>query len=349
MRRALGILGGVLCSLMLAASASASPSARLVYSRTQLAATCPDEPALRKAVAARVGYDPFFPWAKQTVVVQVSHDHGAFTARVQVIDEQGVAEGTRELTSTQADCAELFDAAALAIAIALDAVAPPEPPPAAGSASTAPASPSTPVPDAPVPEAPPPPLVAPEETVPSLTSALSDGSADAPPNAAPPHRPSFFAGVDALGSLETAPSVDVGAAVFAGARYRFLSAALEFRVDAPASTTFPENTGSVSSWLYAGSLVPCAHYGIGSVCAVGMLGSLNASGDARESFSKNARFAAVGGRIGIELGLTERLAIRAHIDLLRNLAPASLYIDEQHWTAGPVAGTAAAGLVVRFP
>jgi hypothetical protein len=32
---------------------------------------CPDEPALRKAVAARVGYDPFFPWAEQTVVVQI--------------------------------------------------------------------------------------------------------------------------------------------------------------------------------------------------------------------------------------------------------------------------------------
>jgi hypothetical protein len=53
-----------LCALaVLSASrwAYATPSARLVYSRGHGAESCPDEHALREAVAARVGYDPFFP------------------------------------------------------------------------------------------------------------------------------------------------------------------------------------------------------------------------------------------------------------------------------------------------
>jgi hypothetical protein len=57
--------------LAIVPKASASPSARLVYARSADASTCPDETALRGAVAARFGYDPFFAWAKRTVVVEV--------------------------------------------------------------------------------------------------------------------------------------------------------------------------------------------------------------------------------------------------------------------------------------
>jgi len=72
-----------------------------------------------------VGYDPFFPWAKQTIVVQVWREHQRLRARVQLVDGEGTSRGTRELTasSDSADCAELFDATALAISIALDAAA----------------------------------------------------------------------------------------------------------------------------------------------------------------------------------------------------------------------------------
>jgi hypothetical protein len=101
----------------------ASPSARLVYSRDPAASSCPDEAALRRAVAARVGYDPFFTWAPKTVVVHIAAapPHG-FVARLLLVDDRGVAFGARELR-TQGQCIELLDAAALGIAIAIDPVA----------------------------------------------------------------------------------------------------------------------------------------------------------------------------------------------------------------------------------
>src|SRR3974390_2747058 len=92
-------------------AARASASSRLIYARTPEASSCPDESALRKAVAQRFGYDPFFPWAKQTVVVQILRARSRYIARVQLLDEEGIAHGMRELTSNQSDCSEIFEAA----------------------------------------------------------------------------------------------------------------------------------------------------------------------------------------------------------------------------------------------
>ena len=119
---------GLLAILSSAQAALATPSARLVYTRSEDAASCPDEAALRKAVETRFGYDPFFAWARQTVVAQISREGARYVARVQLVDEQGLARGTRELRSDEDDCAEVFDAAALAISIALDASATPTAP-----------------------------------------------------------------------------------------------------------------------------------------------------------------------------------------------------------------------------
>jgi hypothetical protein len=324
-------------------AAHATPTARLVYARGAGAESCPDEAALRRAVAARVGYDPFFPWAGQTVVVRVWALHGRFAARVEIVDGDGVARGARELSSTENDCVELFDAAALAISIALDAAATEEPAPAEASTPSL-----VPAPPAPAPIEPRPSPAPPSPEVPPST----------PP---PPPRRTLFVGIDALGSWGTAPSIAAGGAIFLGVRAGFLSGALELRVDAPAATTVgPAGTtlvssggslqgGVVTSWLYAGSLVPCAHYGVASVCAVGMLGSLQGSGQAVESLSKSTLFAAVGGRFAGELPLTQTFSLRAHVDLLGDLAPTSLKIDAYAWTAPRIALSAGAGLVARFP
>ena len=112
---------GLVAILSWAPAALATPSARLVYTRTEDAASCPDESALRKAVEARFGYDPFFAWARQSVVAQISREGSRYVARVQLVDEQGLAHGTRELRSDDDTCADVFDASALAISIALDA------------------------------------------------------------------------------------------------------------------------------------------------------------------------------------------------------------------------------------
>jgi hypothetical protein len=173
--------------LAIAHAASASPSARLVYARSADASTCPDETALRGAVAARFGYDPFFAWAKRTVVVGVWRRGEKFSSRVQVLDEQGVARGARELTTDGPSCSELFDATALAISIALDA------------SSKA---------DAPVPDSVEPPPAAPPEPPPVLNppAPATDATRDEPRPSRVAGTPalSWFAGAEVLGSKGTA-------------------------------------------------------------------------------------------------------------------------------------------------
>jgi hypothetical protein len=118
MRRIPGLLA--IAVLVVARPASANPPARLVYARSAQASSCPDETALRGAVVARFGYDPFFAWARRTVVVEVWRRGEHFSSRVQILDEDGLTRGARELTTDGPSCSELFDATALAISIALD-------------------------------------------------------------------------------------------------------------------------------------------------------------------------------------------------------------------------------------
>ena len=58
-------------ALAIASKAGASAASRLLYTRTPGAAHCPDERRFRAAVTERPGYDPFFPWAEQTITVDI--------------------------------------------------------------------------------------------------------------------------------------------------------------------------------------------------------------------------------------------------------------------------------------
>ncbi|MGO8995070.1 MAG: hypothetical protein ACLQVI_17280 [Polyangiaceae bacterium] len=327
MRRALALC---IALVTLDRPAMATPSARLVYSRSPDAASCPDEDSLRRAVVTRFGYDPFFPWAKQAVVIQIWRGGNRYRSRIQVVDGQGVAVGTRELSSDRDDCSELFDATALAISIALDASVQSEP------------EPSAPPPPAPAPSAPPAPP----------TPSPSPPPIERPPEPSRPEAPVArgFAGLDFLGSAGTAPSPAFGGAAFVGVRFRALSAAVEGRIDAPASKIVSPG-GSVTSWLFAASLVPCLHIGFGSACLLSSLGQIHAwSSGVSSPSSGSALFAALGGRIGAEVALSSALALRAHADLLVNLAPYDLQVSgTPGWSAPYVAGTLGVGIVVRFP
>jgi hypothetical protein len=301
-----------------------------VYSRSSDAESCPDQDAMQRAVATRFGYDPFFAWAKEIVVVQIWRGGSRYRSRVQVVDMQGIARGTRELSSDRDACAELFDATALAISIALDASAQKEadivPPPPA---------PETP----PVPPAPPPPPTPPTD------EPAPERARRAP--ATPALR--VFAGADLLGSAGTAPSLTVGGAAFVGLRMRSLSAAIEARVDAPGSS----DGGRITSWLFAAGLAPCVHIGPGSACLLASLGQVRASGSEVSAPSQGtALFAVVGARLGAELPLTEVLFLRVHADLLLDLDPLTVRLnnnDAEEWQAPIAAATLGAGLFVRFP
>jgi hypothetical protein len=111
-------VGACAVVLALAYDAGASASSRLVYARADSAARCPDEQGLRAAVASRLGYDPFFPWAQQTISIDVTESSGKLLARLKLVDRDGIARGERELTAPMEDCAELI--ASLSIAIVAD-------------------------------------------------------------------------------------------------------------------------------------------------------------------------------------------------------------------------------------
>ena len=328
MRRALLL---VVVILLMPRPAWATPSARLVYARAPDAASCPDETTLRSAVAARFGYDPFFPWAKQTVVVQMWRSDHRYRARVQMVDAQGMAQGTRELASDGDSCSTLFDTTALAISIALDAAAKLEPPPP------------------PEPASPPPGAVPPE---PAPAPQYDDQSPPRPSEGPSPQAPGpwrGFAGAALLGSANVAPSLAAGFAAFGEARWHDASLALEARIDAPASMDVAPG-GRVTSWIFGAGLVPCGHYAVASLCAVGFLGSLQAwSSNVSSPRADQALFVAAGGRVGLEWPLSDALALRAQLDVLRNVRPAAFQIDTQVWSAPDFLVTAGAGVAVRFP
>jgi hypothetical protein len=329
---------GLLTILSSAPSAFATPSARLVYARSEDAASCPDESALRRAVEARFGYDPFFAWARQTVVAQISRDGPRYVARVQLVDEQGLARGTRELRSDEDDCAEVFDAAALAISIALDA-----------SAATATA-----------PSSPPPPAPNPDDEVPAGPPVPGMGAAP-PPDAnagkvAPGPPSPMRLGVEALAGAFIGPNVSPGGAVFASYRRGALSVGLDLEAEwsAPANATLPDSSppsGRLASALFAAAVVPCFHRGKAFVCAVGQLGWLEAWGwgvDVGQSMG--TPFVSFGARVGVEWPLGQRLFVRAHADLLANLELANLELDGQTvWTVFPVGGAVGLGLGAPLP
>jgi hypothetical protein len=352
----LGAAFGVLAAVVTTAhAAGATPSARLVYARSSSAASCPDEGALRKAVAARFGYDPFFAWAKQTVVVQIARDGGRYMARVQIVDEQGLARGTREITSNEENCSELFDAAALAISIALDASGnTPAPPPTADtSPAPQPAAAAAPPAEA---EAPPPSLPSPEEIPPDAVRPDASRPEIVPP-ATPARRGRLRVGLDALAVSGIGPGVaSPGVAAFADIGTRPWSLGLELQGDLllPADVTLPQSyrsPGKVQAALFAATVAPCGHFGPAVVCVLVELGWLQAwGGGVDQPASAGAPFVGTGGRLGLELPVSRRVFLRFHGDAIAELTPPTFELDGQRpWNSKVIGGSLGAGLGASLP
>src|SRR5262245_61835748 len=84
------------------AQSPSTTTARLVYLRGPGTGTCPDEGALRDAVAARLGYDPFTPFSLDTLFAEVDKSASGFTARVKLVAHDNTVRGARELRAAGA-------------------------------------------------------------------------------------------------------------------------------------------------------------------------------------------------------------------------------------------------------
>jgi hypothetical protein len=325
------VLAALGASVLITASANASPSAHLVYVRDSTAAACPDEASLRQAVKQRVGYDPFFPWAKTTIVVQVAGEGESFVARVQLVDDSGLSRGARELRSGANGCPGLVDATALAISIALDMNPPaadePKPVPVAApsSGSAPPPAPSS--------------VPAPADSVPLDRD-------KAPSDATTPIRADV--GLDVLEAIGVGPNVVPGFDLWVAMRRGVGSLGLEVRGDGPGTIAFAGG-GQADVLLFAATLAPCAHAGPFFACALGSLGWLHASGaNVGMPRSGSAEVLAVGPRAGLEVSLGRSLALQVRGDLLVNALRPAVSLNGALWPLPPFSGVVAVGLAYRF-
>ncbi len=286
---------------------------------------------MRDAVAARLGYDAFTPWALDTLFAELEQDGNAFVARVKLVTPENVVRGSRTIRTT-GPCADLVPTLGLTISLAVDPMAltrkgPPEGlPPTERPVESFETPPETAKPAA-------------RDSAPSPAAAKSEDEAPLV----------WSIGAGAIGTIGSAPAPAVGALLFGRARLRDLSATLEARGDLPASAT-SDTGGGVSSWLLAGSVLLCAHEGGFFACPRGTVGRLAATGiDLSRPGQSAALWAEIGARLGYELALGGTYALRFGIDGGLNLTRYSFRIADVRVFDDPsISGGASASLVTTF-
>lgn len=343
-RWAVGSVPSLFLAVALAPSAArAAPSARLAYVRDAGAESCPDEEGLRRAVAARLGYDPFFVWAKVTVVAHVRKDAGAYHAEVTLVDEGGVSRGQRAVTSQGDDCAPLVGALALTISLALDPLSLAPGPTASEAPPVAP-----PVPSAPPPSAPPASPTSPASPAsPALPSPPEPALPPSPDTVAPTWK--GWAGIAVLGSYGTTPGVAFGGALRGKVERGTLSLALEARADAPTAASAPSG-GSVRAWLAQATLLGCGRVAIVVGCGLVSGGPLVASGlGLAVPRTAIVAYGAAGPRLGVEWPLGTRFRLEGFAQVAFALTRRALQVDGRDAYREPVAAfSLGAGVSARI-
>lgn len=329
--------------------AQAGASARLVYVRGPGAEGCPTEQEVRAAVRARLGYDPFFPWAHETLVVEIAGAAEGFRVQLQLIDADNRLEGARGLSVRQRDCAAAVDALALTISLTIDpaslvgrsaaeepsttpATRPESSPGDASSESGAASRPTAPgaADDAGV-----------GETRADASRMASDVNASEPsdtdastvsarvdvPVSARQEMPlEAQIGLGVEGSLGRAPGAALGGLAFGSLRWRLLEVDLQAGADLPATGSADIGPVRVQSWLISGAVAPCLRIGWVVGCGVATWGLLTATSvGATHPSRASAEWWALGPRAGLQLPLSSRVSLRAWGELL--WAPTPDWLD----------------------
>jgi hypothetical protein len=330
--RRLALAGGV---HFVSSARAAEPAGRLVYQLAPGAESCPDEAALRRAVAARLGADPFADAARPTYSVTIGFEGEKLVGRVVLVDVSGVAKGVRELAS-ESGCAELVEGLSLALSLAIN----PELATSGTNAVVAPEPPNEPSPaPSPVVETPPSP-----DPLPPV------------PEPGPLPRPTFTWGIGATGygSVGTAPEVAFGAGALLRLRRGDLSLSLESRFE-PSAGSLQSNGANVETRLVAGVLAPCWHFPAAFVqaCALGLLGSMRAeASNLPGAQPDDGIYAAAGARAAVEMLELPYVRLQIRLDLLARLVPIRVTRNEGSqtlWEAPPVSGALGLGALYEFP
>jgi hypothetical protein len=281
-------------------------------------------------VKARVGYDPFFPWAALTVITSIRREGKALSGHVEIVDADGLARGMRDMTNARGDCSELVTSMALAISIALDTM----------DRATPPAAP-TPEP-APAPEPP-----SPTAAAPSPMSASAEEERPTTPEEKPA-RVVLDAALGPVVSAGFAPQSAVGGVIAGRLRWPVASVAIEGRVDLPSSRDASSGR-SVSTSLRSGAVVPCMRWRVLAGCGVGMVGALATSGTNLSASETVAPYVGAGARIAAEPELAREISLSAFGEALATITGAQVRVDGADlWRSPAAAFSVGAMLFVHF-
>jgi hypothetical protein len=338
MRAWLSTLGPLVAFAIAAADAHAFPTSRLTYARGDGAEHCPDESALRRAVASRLGYDPFFPWAAKTIVARVTMEPAGWEGSVDLLDDAGIIRGSRHLRApSDSSCSELLAGMALAISIAVDPdsvdrTAPPSTP--AGTPDAEPSASN--IAEAPV--SPPPPDPAPAPS--------ADSHALPSPALASSYVVELQAGI--VGSAGLAPSWAMGPAVGLSVARSWWSAGFEARYQFVEPLAAP--VGTVTSWSVGAALLACGVRGPVFFCPQFAADRLTVTGEGVTRPRNDATFLwRAGARAGVDIPLSDTLSILVYADVLARLNRAEVELDGRPVWNEPIAGLLGTALRGRFP
>jgi hypothetical protein len=299
-------------SVLVCSAASAAPTAKLSYVRGEGAEACADEADLKKAVAARLGYDPFRVVADVSLSISVEKTNRRFRARIRLADSEGHERGARELTSKSDDCRDLTDTMALTVSIALDPTS------------------LTRVPDA----SPPPPPV--EETVPEVAlpevqpkpELKVEVKPEPEPLAAKPEAPirfAFHASGHVVFGVAQAPAI--GAGLRAGISYRRFEVNVGGRFDAPVEGETSQG-GSLRIGLQGGSLAACGVLGPGVFCGTFSVASISAeTRNVTTPRQERVLYLGAGLRAGLRIPIVPSIAIEPEAELNLPLIPFALQVN----------------------
>lgn len=288
---------------------------------------CPGEEELRRAVEARLGYDPFGAVEAAVVNAYVIRKGSRIVGRLELYDRGGALVGERELDARAGRCDTLVAAMALAVAIAIEArqaaggPLPRRSEPEPASARAPRQAPAAFVPGPPAPEPP------------------------------PPVEPVFGAAGVLSGALGLTPGVTAGLALGVALRWTWWELGLEVSATAPGSEAL--ETGTLEVARVGGALFGCARpLAALSTCLRFDAGALIGTGRGLIDGSTEALPALGGGlRVdaGFDLGLGEGVRLIGRLDLFLAATTATFNVSgEPVWSTPRVGASVGVGIGGEF-
>lgn len=296
---------------------------RLEYVRATGAEQCPEESYFRDTVERRVSYAPFATSAPARLLVTISREGARYRGRWEVLDAAGLVR-RRDIppagVAALADCYNLVQGLGLAFAIELE--------PLGRAVATVEPAPVVPQPT------PPPPARPVEAPSPPVKPTVVD-------------RP-YFVALSGLAAFAETPDPAGGASLAFGRRWGWWSLSGEVHALLSLNNALD---GGIHSTLYrvTGVLLPCAHWRWLLGCAVLEAGALGATSDAPQPLSGSSFVGGAGLRLGLQVPLGDRIALRLAADGLIALPRVALVLDGlERWRTPAVSASAGGGFVALF-